>query len=61
MSIAALIDEDIFCVHGGIGGTIKFINDVEQIKKPYKVNHEPKTKIDKIIYEILWTDPCKEN
>lgn len=29
------------------------------INKPIKINHDPKTKNEKIAYDILWSDPCR--
>ena len=61
LPIAALVDDDIFCTHGGIGATLRNINEIDQIQKPVKVNHEPKIKQEKILFELLWTDPCRNN
>jgi diadenosine tetraphosphatase ApaH/serine/threonine PP2A family protein phosphatase len=44
MPIAALIEDNIFCAHGGIGQTIKSIYEIDSIDKPYRIIHEPKTK-----------------
>jgi protein phosphatase len=59
MPIAAIVNDSIFCVHGGIGSTLVNVNEIAVIPKPIKVNHEPKTKTEKIIYDLLWSDPCK--
>ena len=61
LPLAALVDDDIFCVHGGVGATLKNINELSEIHRPLKVNHDPKNKTEKIVYELLWTDPCRGN
>lgn len=61
MPIAALIEDNIFCVHGGIGQTMKSIYELDKIDKPIRINYEPKSRSDKIIYELLWSDPCRPN
>lgn len=61
MPIAALVEESIFCTHGGIGQSIKSIYELDKIDRPIRINYEPKTKNDKIIYELLWSDPCRPN
>lgn len=44
MPIAALIEENIFCSHGGIGHTLKNVLEIEKIDRPLKINYDPKTK-----------------
>jgi protein phosphatase len=43
LPLAALIDESIFCVHGGIGSTLNSVNEISGIERPLKVNHDPKS------------------
>ena len=59
LPIAAVIEDNIFCCHGGIGNTLKSVYEIEKIERPLKVNYDPKTKTDKIVYELLWTGPCR--
>ena len=44
MPLAALIDDDYLCVHGGIGATLKNLNEIDDIQRPLKISHAPKTK-----------------
>ncbi len=46
-------------MHGGIGSTARTLADIEAIPKPFKINYEPKTKEEKIAYELIWSDPCR--
>jgi protein phosphatase len=59
LPVAALLEDTIFCAHGGIGHTIKSVYELDKLDKPYKVNHDPKTRMDKIVYDLLWSDPCR--
>ena len=43
MPIAALIEDKILAVHGGIGSIIGSIDEIESILRPLEINHEPKT------------------
>ena len=60
LPLAALVEENIFCCHGGIGHTLKNIYELEQINKPYRISLEPRTRQEKIAYELLWSDPCQK-
>lgn len=61
LPLAALIDNKYLCVHGGIGSTLKNVQEIERIQKPIEISHSPevvKSSLNqKIINEILWTDP----
>lgn len=53
--LAAVINNQILCVHSGIGENIKTINDMN-IKKPYKLQESI------IAQEVLWSTPAgREN
>ena len=43
MPIAALIEDKILAVHGGIGSIIGSIDEIESIIRPLEINQEPKT------------------
>lgn len=43
MPLAALIEDKILCVHGGIGITIRTIDEIELIQRPLEISHDPKT------------------
>ena len=44
LPLAALVDGSYLCIHGGIGSTLSRIEEIEDIKKPIVVNHDPKTR-----------------
>lgn len=54
MPIAALIDDKIFCMHGGLSPDLISPHQVEKVKRPLDV---PDTGL---VCDLLWSDP-KEN
>jgi protein phosphatase len=44
MPLAAVIEDNIFCSHGGIGQTLKSMYELDKIDKPLRVVHDPKSK-----------------
>ena len=53
LPLAAIIDEEIFCVHGGISPHIDLLADIDRIQKPIK-------KIQGPIRDFLWNDPKEQ-
>lgn len=52
MPLAAVIDDRIFCVHGGITPTIETINELRiRFSRPI-CNYE-----DEVLYDLMWGDP----
>jgi serine/threonine-protein phosphatase PP1 catalytic subunit len=51
LPVAAIIDEKIFCVHGGISPTLKDLDEIRQIKRPAEVPEEG------LLCDLLWADP----
>jgi serine/threonine-protein phosphatase PP1 catalytic subunit len=51
---AALIDEKIFCVHGGLSPQLTKLEDINKIKRPTDV---PDTGL---VCDFLWADPDKD-
>lgn len=41
LPLAAMVDDRIFCVHGGIGNTMNLVDKIENIHKPIEVNQKP--------------------
>ena len=57
LPLAAIIDNQILCIHGGLGANFKNISDIENIERPIVVYHEPKNLNQQIVMDILWSDP----
>lgn len=60
LPLAAIVESKIFCSHGGIGNSLRSITEIDNIQKPIEVNLNPKTQSQRIIYELLWSDPSDE-
>ncbi len=57
LPLAAVIEDQILCLHGGIGANVKKIQDIENIERPLEVVHEAMNKTQQIVMDILWSDP----
>ena len=51
MPICALIDDRIFCVHGGIGPTITSLDQIQQIDRMQEIPDEG------AFSDLMWSDP----
>ena len=40
LPLAAVIDDKILCVHGGIGTSLSRIENIESIQRPISINYE---------------------
>ena len=57
LPLAAIVTGKIFCVHSGIGSTLRTIEEIRQIKRPLEINYDGSTKEQKILLDLLWSDP----
>ena len=61
LPFAAIIDNKFFCVHGGIGNSLRYIDEIEKIPKPFEIQHlnenAKNSYIQKLVNELLWCDP----
>lgn len=51
MPIAALIDDKIFCMHGGLSPELTQISQVSNIQRPLEVPDQG------MLCDLLWSDP----
>lgn len=51
MALAALVDGEIFCVHGGLSASVDDLNDIRALDRKQEVPH------DGPMCELLWSDP----
>ena len=57
LPLAAVIEDRIVCLHGGIGSTLVSLEQVEQIRRPLEVIHEVSSVEQQLVVDILWSDP----
>eukprot|EP01134_Creolimax_fragrantissima_P004907 CFRG4907T1 len=51
LSLSALIDDKVFCVHGGLSPSINTLNEIRTIDRKLEVPH------DGAMCDLLWSDP----
>jgi diadenosine tetraphosphatase ApaH/serine/threonine PP2A family protein phosphatase len=57
LPLAAVVNDTVLCLHGGIGSSISSISDIEKIKRPLEVIHEVNNIDHQLVVDILWSDP----
>ena len=57
LPLAALIEDKIVCLHGGIGSTLVSLDQIDAIQRPLEVIHEVSTLEQQLVVDILWSDP----
>ena len=55
MPLCAVIDKNIFCVHGGLSPLITTVDQIRLINRKGEIPHEG------AICDLLWSDPTDEN
>ena len=66
LPLAALVGQEVLCIHGGIGTSIESVSDLMGIEKPIVVPPESVDpnelgKVDKVVLDALWSDPFDPN
>lgn len=54
LPIVAIIEERVFCVHGGISPELNSMDDIKNLKRPLEVPE------DGLLCDLLWSDPDTE-
>lgn len=54
LPVAAIIEDKIFCVHGGISPSLTSLDQIRTLPRPSEVPE------DGILCDLLWADPCNE-
>ena len=55
LSYAAVINDEYFCVHGGISQYLKAIDDISELYKPM-ISADSELATD-----LVWSDPCRDS
>jgi protein phosphatase len=61
LPLAAIVEDQILCLHGGIGGCLSSVNEIEEIERPLSIIHEATNKTEQIVMDILWSDPTEND
>jgi serine/threonine-protein phosphatase 4 catalytic subunit len=51
LTLACIIDDEVFCVHGGISPKLRDLDDLRLVDRVKEVPH------DGLICDIMWSDP----
>ncbi|CDJ58913.1 Serine/threonine-protein phosphatase, related [Eimeria maxima] len=57
LPVAAIIEDCVLCIHGGIGGSIHSIEQLQALQRPLKVAQVPQTPQEQQVTDLLWSDP----
>ena len=57
LPLAAVVDDKILCLHGGIGSSLNGVEDILTLQRPLEVIHEVSTPEQQLVVDILWSDP----
>lgn len=61
LPIGAVIEDRILCLHGGIGGSINTVKEIEAIERPLHVAQIPQTPDEQQVTDMLWSDPSEND
>mmetsp|Transcript_118105 Transcript_118105/g.294463 ORF Transcript_118105/g.294463 Transcript_118105/m.294463 type:complete len:841 (+) Transcript_118105:200-2722(+) len=57
LPVGALVENKILCLHGGIGGSIGTVKEIDAMERPMHVAQIPQTPYEQRITDMLWSDP----
>ena len=73
MSLGALVNEKVFCCHGGIGATVRTLEDIGSLTKPIdfmnqlvhgyspmEAGQTLSAKEYSVLIDLLWSDPAED-
>ena len=55
LPVAAVVDDTILCLHGGIGDQLTQLSQLEALPRPVKVNLSQRS----LLNDVLWSDPTE--
>jgi diadenosine tetraphosphatase ApaH/serine/threonine PP2A family protein phosphatase len=56
LPLAAVIEKKIICMHGGIGRSINFVQQIEDLKRPITMEAG-----SVVLMDLLWSDPTEND
>ncbi|XP_078445101.1 BRI1 suppressor 1 (BSU1)-like 1 isoform X2 [Wolffia australiana] len=56
LPLAALIDKKIICMHGGIGRSINYVEQIEKLERPITMDAG-----SIVLMDLLWSDPTEND
>ena len=56
LPLAAIVNDNILCLHGGIGPSFKKLDQLKEIELPYSSYEN-----DKFVQDIVWSDPAYDS
>ena len=56
LPFAALIDNKILCVHGGIGSSLNKLSDISSIRRPVQIIQDVNTPEQQLILDLVWSE-----
>ncbi|KAH8739173.1 serine/threonine protein phosphatase [Cryptosporidium ryanae] len=57
LPVGATIEDRILCIHGGIGGSIHKVEQINEIQRPLRPSQTPQNEYEQRILDLLWSDP----
>ena len=54
LPISAIIDKKIFCIHWGLSPSLKSINQIKEMKRPFEIPESG------LLCDLLWSDPIEK-
>ena len=53
LPFAAIVDNKILCVHGGIGSSVNKLSDISNIRRPVQIVHDVSTPEHQLIVDLV--------
>lgn len=57
LPVAAIIENQILCLHGGVGGSVQSVAEIAAMQRPLHVAQIPQTPFEQRVTDLLWSDP----
>ena len=56
LPFAAIVDNKILCIHGGIGSSVNKLSDISNIRRPVQIVHDVTTPEQQLIIDLVWSE-----